>query len=173
MTDEKNAYENILKPADIDAPWKRWKVKPLLEAMFADPPESGIGKRIAYCRGQLDGLSVDALARYTKFFDKDGISRPTIARYETGDNLPGARELRILSDTLWVPTSWLLLGKLETSTSTGFGQAVEDALNAHLGRLGVGGLQQMLSEANAGREAADIQQRQRWIDEARSPKPRT
>jgi transcriptional regulator with XRE-family HTH domain len=114
MTDEINNTGNAADTGN--EPWRRWTVKPVLEAMFADPPESGVGRRIAYCRGQLDNLSLDALARYTKFFDDEGVSRASLYRYETGQALPGARELRILSKALWVPVGRLLLGNIETDT---------------------------------------------------------
>lgn len=91
-------------------PWREWKVKPDIVYMPFTPPEVGIGKRIAYCRGQLDNLSVEALARYTKNFDSDGVSRASIVRYESGDSFPGARELRIFCDAFWIPANWLLFG---------------------------------------------------------------
>lgn len=174
MTDAKDSYENILKPTDIAslaAPWSRWTVKPVLEAMFADPPESGIGKRIAYCRGQLNNLSLDALARYTKFFDDEGVSRPSLVRYEAGQTLPGARELRILSKTLWVPIGWLLLGNVETDTEYDKpGRDLLLALDAYAARKwGASGarLNEFLSEVGKGKDQEEKEQRQRWMDEAR------
>ncbi len=37
-------------------PWRAWKVKPVLEPIVTAPTDAGIGKRIAYCREQLDNL---------------------------------------------------------------------------------------------------------------------
>ncbi len=170
MTDEINTPENTSETGK--EPWRRWTVKPVLEAIFADPPESGIGKRIAYCRGQLDNLSLDALARYTKFFDEEGVSRHSIFRYEAGKAVPGGRELRILCDALWVPAGWLLMGKPDASASTGFGQAVEDALNVHLERMGIGGVYRLAKQLDEGKAKQELERRQQWIDEARKAQPR-
>lgn len=158
-------------------PWAKWNVKPDLSSMFAsiitNPPEAGIGKRIAYCRGQLDNLSVEALARYTKNFDPDGISRTTIVRYESGDNLPGGRELRILSDALWVPVDWLIWGRAESSGVSSEDIALLEALDARiLRRIGHGDLADM-TKGLAQRDVQDkIEQRRKWLYEARQPKPR-
>jgi transcriptional regulator with XRE-family HTH domain len=62
-------------------------------------------------------LSVDELAALTAKYDYEadyadgsGVSVPTLYRYEKGERLPGARELRLLCDALNVPPDWLLLG---------------------------------------------------------------
>lgn len=171
---EKSEWEKFLyngQAADLPEPQKDWKVKPSLTPMWVDPAESGIGKRIAYCRGQLDNLSLDALARYTKFFDVEGISRGSLFRYEVGQTLPGARELRILCNALWVPPNWLLMGKIETA-SGGFGKIVEEALNTHLEQLGVGGVQRMVASLNEGQVLREETWRRKWIEEARKAQPR-
>ena len=151
----------------------KWKVKPVLEPMKTVPPESGIGRRIAYCRGQLDNLPVEALARYTKNFDAAGISRTTIVRYESGDNIPGGRELRILCDALWVPANWLLYGAVdaadENSPIARMAQALRHLIRQEAGMgLGneVGGALAALEE-KAKRE--EIERRQRWLNDARKP----
>lgn len=156
---------------EIKEPWRRWKVKPTIEPMPAVPAESGIGARIAYCRGQLNNLPIEALARYTKYFDADGISRQSLLRYEAGESMPGAREMRILCDALWVPAGWLLFGSVEES---------HDELNAmlnlwfkkmlikHGGNANLG----WVDDLNEKAEVQRIEQRQHWIDEARTPRPR-
>lgn len=70
-----------------------------------------IGKRIADARTGL-GWSQTALHTRTKLADPEGvgISRAVLSLYETGKNKPGAREIRILCDTLKVSPNWLLYG---------------------------------------------------------------
>lgn len=158
-------------------PWSQLTVKPDLSAMFAsiitNPPETGIGKRIAYCRGQLDNLSVEALARYTKNFDPDGISRTTIVRYESGDNIPGGRELRILSDALWVPVDWLIWGRVESSGLLPEDIALLEALNAWKQKgaptEGLGDMVKGLMQRDMQNK---VEERKKWLYEARQPKPR-
>lgn len=162
-------------------PWAKWTVKPELKfmppAMDAYykqlPPESAIGQRIAYCRGQLDNLSVEALARYTKYFDPEGVSRNSIIRYEAGETLPGARELRILCEALWVPLDWLFYGRIG---SDGIAPAERNALDAirdlffsYTGSSNLIGLTKSM-EAQANEK--ETEQRRKWIHEARQPKPR-
>ncbi len=151
-------------------PWREWTVKPRLESMpFPEhDPERRIGKRIRYCRGELDNLSVDALARYTKFFDKEGVSRYSLVRYEAGLNLPGARELRILCDTLWVPAGWLLFGRVDEGRDEKdillhrwFGNMLKD-YGALKVQKGVKGVPTMA-------EQEETAKRQYWINEARKP----
>lgn len=79
-------------------------------------PESGVGERIRVRRKEFD-LSVEELAALTAKYDYEadyadgsGVSVPTLYRYEKGERLPGARELRLLCDALNVPPDWLLLG---------------------------------------------------------------
>jgi len=60
-------------------------------------PESRLGDRVRYARSELK-LNAEALSRLTKEYDLQGtgLSPTSIARYESGESLPGARELRIL-----------------------------------------------------------------------------
>jgi len=77
-------------------------------------PEMGIGGRIKRVRQRPEnGLSIEALSRLCKLVDPvgQGIGRTALIRYEAGDVLPGARELRILSDALDVSTDMLILGR--------------------------------------------------------------
>jgi transcriptional regulator with XRE-family HTH domain len=80
------------------------------------PPESWLGARLELVRNHF-GLSVDALARVTKAWDDHegkGISATALLRYEAKDEakraLPGAREIRLLSQALGVSADWLLTG---------------------------------------------------------------
>lgn len=80
------------------------------------PPEAGIGERIKEKRKSFD-LSVEELAALTAEYDieragqsEGGVSVPTIYRYEKGDRLPGAREIRLLCQALRVSPNWLVLG---------------------------------------------------------------
>jgi transcriptional regulator with XRE-family HTH domain len=93
-----------------------------LRAMLAPPgqaPESRMAERIRVARNHL-GLTIEAMSRLCKEYDPDGngVSPPSISRYEAGDSLPGAREIRILCDALEVPPLWLLYGRLEHSGTT-------------------------------------------------------
>lgn len=153
-------------------PWSKWKVRPDLVPMLATPPESGIGKRIKYCCGQLDNLPVEALARYTRNFEEGGVSRQSLVRYVSGDTSPGARELRILCEALWVPANWLLLGVIDP--------AAEGSALMEIAR----GLRRMMREESGGEIAwldrmekqtrdQEIEKRQKWIEEARKPQPRS
>ncbi|KAF0102946.1 MAG: hypothetical protein FD187_1767 [bacterium] len=77
------------------------------------PPESQIGERIRKRRAEIgDGLGIEDLSRLCKSYDPEGkgVSRATIFRYEAGQGLPGARELRILCDALDMSANELLLG---------------------------------------------------------------
>lgn len=77
-------------------------------------PEKGIGGRIKEARLRKENdLTIEALSRMCKLVDPigQGIAQPTIVRYEKGEVLPGARELRVLSDALAVSTDFLILGR--------------------------------------------------------------
>lgn len=154
-------------------PWRAWKVRPDLVPISSHPEESGIGKRIAYCRGQLDNLSVEALARYTKKFDSDGVSKASLVRYESGDSVPGARELRILCDALWVPANWLLFGTLDSDIQRQTGRVLLEALENHIRMLVPGELSKLIEPFSRMQEKYAIEGRQRWIDEARKPPVKT
>lgn len=75
------------------------------------PPEEGIGERIKKRREELR-LNYEELARLTTKCDYwgKGLSGVSLARYEKGEALPGARELRLLCESLHLPSEWLLLG---------------------------------------------------------------
>ncbi|NCN88829.1 MAG: helix-turn-helix transcriptional regulator [Gallionella sp.] len=157
--------------------WRKWKVKPdlvYIPAQVNDPKsdvratETGIGKRIAYCRGQLDNLSVEAFVRYLKNFDGDGISRMSIIRYEAGESLPGARELRILCDALWVSPSWMLTGIVDSKSNTQ--SALEKALQDFVLNVMNSGLPGGFGDLVKYEEQRQVEKRQQWIDEARKPK---
>lgn len=162
-------------------PWAKWNVKPELKFMpalteqgtRAMPPETAIGQRIAYCRGQLDNLSVEALARYTKYFDPEGVSRTSILRYEAGETLPGARELRILCEALWVPLDWLFYGRIGSDNLAPAERhaldAIRDLFWSYTGKENLIGLTESLEAQGLAKE---VEQRKKWIHEARQPKPR-
>jgi hypothetical protein len=173
---QENAAE--LAEQAAQSPWAKLTVKPDLSAMFAsqitNPPEAGIGKRIAYCRGQLDNLSVEALARYTKYFDADGngVSRMSIVRYEDGA-VPCGREIRILCEALWVPADWLVFGRLETTGVSAEDVALLDALNAWKAKGTTRGeLSNMTKGMDTRAKQNEIEQRQKWLHEARKAKPK-
>lgn len=76
--------------------------------------EFSIGKRIKEARLRPENeLSIEALSRLCKLVDpvRQGIARTTLVRYEAGDVLPGARELRILCDALGLSADWLIMGR--------------------------------------------------------------
>lgn len=154
------------------APWRKMKVRPELDSMPTDPPEAGIGKRIARCRAHLDNLSLEALARYTKHFDSLGVSSKSLARYEANETLPGVRELRILADTLWVPVEWLMFGVEQT----GEDQADPAELTALLAAFkrwarkhARDPMQPFNIQSDAERDKALTERRQQRLYEARRP----
>lgn len=116
------------------------------------PPEDGIGERIKEARRRpAYDLSVEALSRLCRRSDAhgQGITSTTLLRYEQGKVLPGAREIRILCDTLDVSADWLLFGvenPMDVSLSEGLSilarvigerQAYEDPLRRHRGSIDV------------------------------------
>jgi transcriptional regulator with XRE-family HTH domain len=157
--------------SDGAEPWRKWKVKPAIVAMPESPPEKGIGKRLSYCRGQLDNLSVEALARYSKNWDQEGISRTSIIRYESGETLPGARELRILCEALWVAPDWLMFGRV-TQEGDSVVQDLVDALQAFVYRSTGAGLSPDMRSLIKSADKGEIERRQKMIDEARKPAAR-
>lgn len=85
-----------------------------LRDMYADAsdaPESRLGERVRYARNDLK-LNIEALSRLTKEYDSQGsgLSPTSIARYESGESLPGIREFRLLCESLELPIAWLLYG---------------------------------------------------------------
>jgi len=77
------------------------------------PPEAGIGDRIRKRREEL-GLTVEELSRVSRICDKrseqQGLASSTIGRYEKHQMKPGAREIRILCESLGVSADWLVRG---------------------------------------------------------------
>ncbi len=151
--------------------WRKWNVTISLPSYMGErnlDPEKDIGKRIAYCRAQMDNLSVEALARYTKRFDREGVSRMAITRYEAGA-VPTCRELRILADTFNVPVRWLLLADFGDD---GLTLTDEDARFIEVARrwvLSMSGqeLPAFVTDTLEKQRKADIAQRQKWIAEDR------
>lgn len=93
------------------------RLRPMPPSAAGAPPEVGIGERLKYARSELS-LSVEALARLTKRYDQadsKGVSPTSLLRYESGESLPGARELRLLCQAVAVPPQWLLFGELPNS----------------------------------------------------------
>ncbi len=179
MPDNKQQPSATQSTESVSESWRKWKVKPDLVFMptQTDDPkadvratEAGIGKRIAYCRGQLDNLSVEAFVRYTKNFDADGISRMSIIRYEAGESLPGARELRILCDALWVSPSWMLTGIVDSGNNTQ--SALEKALQDFVLNTMNAGVPGGFGDLVKYEEQRQVEKRQKWIDEARKAKSR-
>lgn len=87
-----------------------------LQEMESEPPEARLGERIRYARNGLK-LSLEAFSRLTKDYDSQGagLSTTSISRYETGDTLPGIRETRLLCESLEVPVTWLMYGRISDS----------------------------------------------------------
>lgn len=92
-------------------------------------PESRLGERLRYARSQLD-LNIEALSRLTEGYDANGkgVSPTSISRYESGENLPGTLELRILCDSLGVTAQWLVYGDAPNSGKTEAEQQMISAL---------------------------------------------
>ena len=104
-----------------------------MPAAPGQPPESLLGKRIKVARAHYN-LSAEALYRLSKLADTAegrGVSPPSISRYEAGEALPGARELRLLCDSLEVSPHWLLYGQVPSGV-TAFEQGLLDALRAFI-----------------------------------------
>lgn len=92
------------------------------------PPEASIGDRIKEARKNL-GISVEQLSDLTSHFDHEaryadgsGVSTPSLYRYEKGERLPGAREIRLLCEALNVGPNWLLLGQTHSPEESEYGQ---------------------------------------------------
>lgn len=169
MSDQNNASE-----APEQQPSAEKKAKPAIKPLPAhagSPPESRIGERITFARNELT-LSVEGFSRYSRNFDPPdnrGIPATTLLRYEKGDSLPGARELRILCQTLNVPSRWILFGELENA---GKDQAEQQLLAAmdHYVRVKTSELR--LESGQNLREIFDPyseSNRLKWIEEARRP----
>lgn len=104
-----------------------------MPAEINSAPESAFGSRLQAARSHY-GLSVDALSRLTKATDTleaRGVSATALLRYESGDALPGARELRLLCQSLGVSSDWLIFGRTMASAVS----AVEEHLLVLLRKL--------------------------------------
>jgi transcriptional regulator with XRE-family HTH domain len=90
-------------------------------------PEDEIGSRIREAR-ESRGLSQTAVATRTKMNDPkgQGISRTVLVGYEAGQTKPGAREIRLLCETLGVTPNVLIYGSELAHESTQ--QAALDAV---------------------------------------------
>ena len=116
----------------LDEPGQRVELRQMLAPLDL-APESRLPERVRVARTQL-GLSIEALSRLCKDYDHtgNGVSPPSISRYEAGDSLPGARELRILCDSLDVPPAWLLYGRLENAGAVKAESELLRALDAYV-----------------------------------------
>lgn len=92
----------------------------------------------------------------------------SIIRYEAGDSLPGARELRILCNALWVSPTWLLTGYVDAKDKeqSDIESALRDFIFKVINVGHTGGFGDLLRNS----EQLEIEERQRWIDEARKSK---
>lgn len=104
-------------------------------------PEGRFGERLKYARGQL-GLTIDAFGRLTAEYDSNrkGVSATSISRYESGENLPGTLEFRLICDALDVPPQWLLYGDVPNSGATRYEQELLHALRGFVSSIAVDSL---------------------------------
>lgn len=101
-----------------------------MPAPHGQAPESLLGKRVVRARTHY-GLNVEALSRMTKLCDEGegrGISPPTLARYESGESAPGAREIRLLCVALRITAQWLIFGDVSVPGASVKEQALLSAL---------------------------------------------
>lgn len=82
------------------------KAKTPVKIDLPNAVEDGIGIRLKSAR-EIKGLSQSDLHRST------GLSRMVISKYESGQNKPGSRELRLLCDALGVSPNYLIYGTEE------------------------------------------------------------
>jgi len=155
-------------PRDSIAPSVR--LVPMPSTGADSPPEAGIADRLKYARSELS-LSIEALSRLTKRYDPHegkGVSPSSLLRYESGESLPGGREIRLLCEAFAVPTQWLILGQIPNSGRT----ASQQELIAAIARF----IRETMSDIPVGGElVSEMQQRSEeraraeWITEARKP----
>jgi transcriptional regulator with XRE-family HTH domain len=107
-----------------------------MQAPPGQPPESLLGKRVARARAHFV-LNVEALSRLTKLYDDQGrgVSPASLARYESGDASPGAREIRLLCDALGVQAQWLIFGDVGSPGDSKEEQALLSAMKAWAARM--------------------------------------
>jgi transcriptional regulator with XRE-family HTH domain len=160
--DSQNALNSFV-PAEVE-----FKPEPA-HAQPGQPPESLLGKRVAKARAHF-ALNVEALSRLTKLYDTHegrGISPPSLARYESGDTLPSAREVRLLCEALGVSAQWLIFGEIDTSGETQQEQALLAALAAFVAmkkddaRIGDGSVSDMLKWGKDQARAKKLQEARR------------
>ena len=139
-------------------------------APTGQPPESGFGARLKAARTHYS-LNVEALSRLTKTDDRPegrGVSGAAISRYEAGEALPGAREFRMISESLGLSADWLLFGTIKTGGSTGGQQRLIAALLEVIGEqqtdANIGGTTQ-----SAWVKFSETRTRLQRIAEARRP----
>jgi len=130
-------------------------------------PEKGIGGRIKEARqNEKNNLSIEALSRLSKMIDPggQGMIPTTILRYEKGNVLPGAREIRILCDALNVTADWLVMGRELQGTAP-----VDEVLNV-LARL----MKDKLTRENPLWFLGDkgLEDREQLLAKAREPQPK-
>lgn len=96
-------------------------------------PEGRLGERLKYARAQLE-LNIDALSRLTEEYDSNrkGVSPTSISRYESGENLPGTFEFRLLCDALDVPAQWLLYGEVPNAGKNEYEQNFLSAMKNYV-----------------------------------------
>lgn len=77
-----------------------------------DTSDQAVGRRIREAR-EARGFTQQAVSTRSKWVDGEekGISRTTLLAYEAGTSRPGTREIRILSETLFVTPNYLIFGK--------------------------------------------------------------
>jgi transcriptional regulator with XRE-family HTH domain len=77
-----------------------------------DKSDQAVGRRIREAR-EARGFTQQAVSTRSKWVDSEekGISRTTLLAYEAGTSRPGTREIRILSETLFVTPNYLIFGK--------------------------------------------------------------
>nr|WP_315483833.1 helix-turn-helix transcriptional regulator [uncultured Undibacterium sp.] len=76
-----------------------------------DLPEDGIGSRLRAAR-EMRGWSQSYVSDMSKELDigRKGVHRTVLVGYEAGHSRPGAREIRILCETLSITPNWLIYG---------------------------------------------------------------
>jgi transcriptional regulator with XRE-family HTH domain len=130
-------------------------------------PEDGIGGRIRATR-EARGWSQTDVSNMSKELDpaRKGVSRTVLVGYEAGQFRPGAREIRILCETLNVTPNWLIYGdddfaggtaqtSMEAMRKNGLFAAVRLALAICVMRPHERNALQSLALSMAGRELGD------------------
>lgn len=137
------------------------------EGASVEVPEDGIGGRIRATR-EARGLSQTDVSNMSKELDpaRKGVSRTVLVGYEAGQFRPGAREIRILCETLNVTPNWLIYGdddfaggtaqtSMEALRKNGLFAAMRLALAISVMRPHERNALQSLALSMAGRELGD------------------